>query len=153
MEVTIFVATDTPQISQTYSFSAAQLPCSLISLEPVTPTAINCSSALAIDSSSCVVVSSLSVPAFGFTIDASQNCQYATIQRLQNLQWTNVSSSATAIDIGLNQYRLVYSSISNPPQIEVLTSVEVTLGLSSFHDASFLIVSSFGRRGTWQCHL
>jgi hypothetical protein len=153
IDITIFVATDSPQIVMSYSFSAAQLPCSLISLTPVTPTAINCSSRGLVDAFSCVVVTSLSTPTFGFDIDASENCQYATMQRFQDLAWTNVTSSDTAIDVGLNQYRLVYSSIRNPPTIEVLTSAEITLGTYLVFRLLFSDVLSLCWRYSGQCHI
>jgi hypothetical protein len=128
VDVTIYVATDTPQLSSVYDFSAIQLPCSLVSLTPTASTALNCTVSDILSELSCVVVWSTTSPSLGFVIDASENCQYATMQRLDGSTWMNVSSTNTQSDIGLNQYRLVYSTISNPPQIVSLSTVETTLG-------------------------
>jgi hypothetical protein len=130
--VSVSVLTDAQPVTQTYTYSAQQLPCSISSfvLSPnAVSSCLNAGSG-AFDLTCLFILSSSS--SLGFQFSTSQYCQYIAVQRSNGQAWVNTTASNALISAGLNNYQLVYSSISNPPQLVTLATSEITSGPSAY---------------------
>ena len=70
-----------------------------------------------------------------FTSDQNKNCEFVTLQYLSAGAWANTSFTSPTTSLGLNEFRLVHSTISNPPQIAPLSEINASIGLKFNHDS------------------
>jgi hypothetical protein len=135
LTISLFVGSDIPRLYQNYAYTALQQPCVLDKFDVSSSSVSQCVASTDSVDINCLVVSGNPQNALSFPYVVEQYCQFSTIQILNGSDWVNVTNQDTFIEYGINQYRLVYSSISNPPLIEELASASISLGLSDPHQS------------------
>ncbi len=132
VSVVVTVPTDAPQLYTIVNYTAVQLPCIVDSFNPVASPATSCVSDTDDLDLRCLVVSPSAEDAIAFDSSTNAYCFDATVQVLENDTWVNTTDVVSNAEYGIMQFRFVFSSLSNPPEIIPLASVQVFLGMFLF---------------------
>ena len=143
--VGIFVVTDVPPLIRSYDFTAIQQPCSATAFDASASVLSECINQTSSFDASCLLISDSAVDVLKFDHVLGEFCLFPTVQVLNtNGSWENTSFENPVTQFGTSEFRLVYSTISNPPEILPLgfinitiLGVDVTLELASFDQSAF----------------